>query len=263
MAEEHITDNDLPAAAPADTPESLGIDQASYDKYYNDGQMNWQSYSRELEYKMSQRSSAETPQPAQADAPEADAQVAVENAGLDWDSLGAKITAQGDLDTGDYEALAAAGIPEELARNYVRLNVMEAENTVSDVMERFGGEEAFGEIFQALQDNTDLAIRNRIDELLWDPITRDAGIAMALQHAGVQPQQAAAPQPQTPAPAPAPSRANPGVAQEAPGFSSMEEMGLAMRDPRYRTDPTYRAEVERRALGATVDFNPRRHTGGL
>lgn len=263
MAEEHITPADI-QTAPVDTPESLGVDQASFDKYYKEGNFNWQGYSKELEFKMSQK--AQTPEPQQPTPSEQvtpdSAQAAVEDAGLDWDTLSAKITNAGDLEDSDYAALVAAGIPEDISRNYVRMVQQDAENTVADVMSKFGGEEGFTQVYNGLLENTTLEIRNQIDGLLRDPVSREAGIAMAWQYSGLQ--NPGTPAPPPPPAAPAASRANPGqTPSSTQGFASMEEQALAMNDPRYRTDPTYRAEVERRSMAAAYDFNPRRHTGGL
>jgi len=265
MAEEHINPEDI-QTAPVDTAESLGVDQASFDKYYKEGNFNWQGYSKELEFKMSQR--AQTPEPQQPEPsqePSADsAQAAVENAGLDWDTLSSKISETGELGDDDYAALAESGIPEDIARNYVRMVQSDTESVVADVMTRFGGEETFTQVYNGLVDNASLEVRNKIDEMLRDPITREAGIATAWQHSGLQNPGSTPAAPPPPPAAPAPARG--GAAQVPPssaGFGSMEEMSLAMRDPRYSTDPSYRAEVERRAMGASFDFNPRRHTGGL
>lgn len=265
MAEEHINPEDI-QTAPVDTPESLGVDQASFDKYYKEGNFNWQGYSKELEFKMSQRAQAPEPQqPEPSQEPQADsAQAAVENAGLDWDTLSSKISETGELEDADYAALAESGIPEDIARNYVRMVQSDAESTVADVMAKFGGEDAFTQVYNGLVENASLDIRNQIDELLRNPVSREAGITMAWQYSGLQnPGSTPAAAPPPPA-APAPSRGNTGQAPASSGgYGSMEEMSLAMRDPRYSTDPVYRAEVERRAMGASFDFNPRRHTGGL
>ncbi len=263
MAEEHINPEDI-QQAPVDTPDSLGVDQASFDKYYKEGDFNWQGYSKELEYKISQRAQSPEPQqpePSQEITPDS-AQAAVENAGLDWDTLESKIRDTGDLDDSDYEALVKAGIPEPIARNHVSMLNTVAEFTVTDVMNRFGGEEAFTQVYNGLLENSTPETRHKIDSLLKDPETRTAGITLAWEHSGLQ----APTVPPTPVPPPVPqaSRGNAGqVPQATQGYQSMEEMSLAMRDPRYSTDPTYRAEVERRAQAASFDFNPRRHTGGL
>lgn len=262
MAEEHINPEDVQATPVADAA-TFGVDQASFDKYYKDGDFNWQGYSKELEFKMSQSKAPAEAAPAQAEAAQAaDAQAAVSNAGLDWDVLSDKITNSGDLEASDYEALSAAGIPEDIARNYIDMTRQTSENMVNDVMASFGGPEQFEIVFGEVMQNVDLDGRNRIDALLRDPLTRPEGVALAHRLANVAPAPAAAP---APAPAqPVASRGNPGVAPTSTqGYGSMEEMSLAMRDSRYTTDPVYRAEVERRAMGASFSFNPRGHTGGL
>jgi len=263
VAEEQITEE-----TPLHTPGDLGVDQASYDKYYKEGNFDWQSYSKELEYKYSQvtTKTEETPQatPEGEEIPSvAAAQNAVENAGLNWEDLSQRIGAEGDLSDEDYDALTNAGIPPEISRNYVRMARADVENTVADVISKFGGNEGFEQVYNALQENTTVEIRNQIDLLLRDSVTRDAGVAMSYQYSGIQPNTTTPVPP--PTPTPVASRGNAGAApSSAPqGFVDMEQMSAAMQDPRYRTDSTYRAEVEARARAASFDFNPRRHTSGL
>lgn len=245
--------------------EALGVDQASFDKYHKDGQFNWQGYSKELEYKIQQRAATEpassevSPEIAEATA---SAQAAVDNAGLDWDTLSHKLSDQGDLDDSDFQALANAGIPEDIARNHVRLLKSDMDNTINDVFAQFGGEAAFTEVLVTLKETQPQDVRDRIDTLLFDPLTRPEGVAMAQRLAGTTP--VPAPPPQQPAPAPVGSRSNPGQQPgSTQGFNSIDEVALAMNDPRYKTDPGYRAEVERKAMAGTFDVNPRRHTSGL
>jgi hypothetical protein len=53
------------------------------------------------------------------------------------------------------------------------------------------------------------------------------------------------------------------AAGDAKGFESFEAQVVAQSDPRYKTDPEYRAQVMQRIAASAFDMNPRTHTSGL
>jgi hypothetical protein len=263
MAEEQT--QVTPEAAPSMTPESLGVDKASFDKYHSEGTFNWEGYAREQAYKASQ-AKAPPPAPAQpAEQPKgppqhSDAQSAVANAGLDWDDLGAKIGNNGDIDESDYEALARIGVPKEVVSNYVEMTRTQSQDMIDNIIDMSGGQDSFNRVYDALQSKP-LELRNRIDSLLVDPSTRQYGVDMMFREANIEMPTNAPPA----APAPAP----PGGAQNRVGsdtavqpFQSFEEQVAAQRDPKYKTDAAYRDEVHRRAAAGNYAMGVN-HTGGI
>lgn len=83
------------------------------------GQVNFAAWSdayNELHAKAFPKSTAPAPEGKSADAA---AQEATAKAGLDWEALGQKIAKDGTLGADDFAALAAAGIPEQVAKDYV------------------------------------------------------------------------------------------------------------------------------------------------
>jgi hypothetical protein len=255
----HVTDADLPNNAP-DTAESLGIDAASYDKYYRDGNMDWASYGKEVAFKQQQAADKAIQNNEPAPAEEAgDAQGVVENAGLSWEDLGAKISSVGDIDAEDRAALHAIGIPDQVINDYIGAVTGEAQGIIDAVIDGMGGQEAFDAVYAGLHANSTETQRNNIDALLRDPATRQAGIDTAIRLSGVQVQQGEQPQA-----TPVASRGNTtAAAPAAQGFSSFEEQMAAQRDPRYNRDAAFTQEVINRIAVSTYQMNPRSHSGGM
>lgn len=257
--------------AGAATPESLGVDQASFDKYHKDGDFDWASYGKEQAFKAQKAATepAKEPdkEPRKSDAPahsetEREAQDKVADAGLDWDALGAKISTEGDISADDYKALAGIGVPEEVVKQYVSMVKGEAQDLIDDVIEKAGGQDQFDAVFDALQDKP-IEVRKKIDGLLADPATREYGIDLMYKESGI-----ARGEPASVAAQPAPqygsaNNRNPGSGPATQGFASFEEQVAAQRDPRYRTDLAYRNEVMAKIGASTFSMNPRTHTGGL
>lgn len=253
----HVTEPAIAAAA--DTPETLGVDQASYDKYYKGDTFDWASYGKEQAFKAQKATPTDEP----VETPEAeDASGVVEKAGLDWDDLGAKISADGDISAEDYDALAAIGIPKQVISDYVASVQGNAQATIDAVIDMAGGQDAFDQLYTALYSNATEAARNKIDVLLRDPDTREAGVIQAYRTAGLEPPTG---QYQTHAtPTPAASRGNaPPVNRSVVGYDSQEAQVLDQRDPRYRTDPTFRAEVMQRIAASTYAMNTRTAGAGM
>ncbi len=250
------------AEAEEPTPEDFGVDKASFDKYYNDGEFDWASYGKEQAWKQRQKPEQEPePEPRKSEAPRHSdtpaAQEAVEQAGLDWDELGAKISNEGDLSESDYEALGRLGIPNEVVQGYVDMVRRETQGIIDDIIDRAGGQDVFDQAYDVLQDK-DYEVLRKIDDLLLDPSTREYGIDMMFKEAGINPTQPAQPQAQPYYPE---GRASPAANVSEP-FSSVNEQVQAMRDPKYRTDIAYRNQVLERIKASNYDIGTG-HLGGL
>jgi hypothetical protein len=260
--------------AEAATAESLGIDQASFDKYVKDGVMDWASYGKEQAFKAAQKPAEEAPaepkagegEAAAADAEKAaNAQDLAEKAGIEWEQAAASIVESGDISEADRKALTDMGLPEFVIDDYIEAVKRDADGYISTVMDAFGGEAQFEQVFNAVTEKATDEDRTRIDDLLRDPKTFQFGVQLAYETAGIQ-----APAPGTqPATAPAPAVPAGGAVNAAPGdagvtgFADFNEMVAAQRDPKYKTDPEYRAQFMKRARASNIDMNPRLHTSGL
>jgi hypothetical protein len=254
--------------------EELGVDQASYDKYYKNGEFDWASYGKEQAFKAKQKPAKEAasegdgeePKPAEAKASESTeeadteaAKQAVSDAGLDWDNLANQVLHNGDISKEDREKLSKM-VPEHIIDNYISMVNRDTDAVITKVVEGFGGEDHFTEVFNGLQENATGEQRDLVDQLLGDEATFDEGVALARKLAKVEAPAAPATQRQefrTP-------NANSGAASDAiKPFESFSEQMAAQRDPRYKNDPAYRDEVTKRIAVSDNYVNPRAHGAGL
>lgn len=257
-------------AALAETAEGLGVDQASFDKYYKNGEFDWASYGKEQAFKAAQKKPDEGDEveaEAVSDEDAAEAQTAaetvVEQAGLNWDDLGQEIIDTGDISEESREALAAIGIPGAVIDQHLALLHKDANDIVVQIVDGFGGQETFGDVFDALQAKATSEQRDAIDEMLRDPSTFDLGIQTAFTLAEIErpatgdvPATSAQTEQITP-------NASTGGSGSTQGYETFAEQVNAIKDPRYKTDPAYRAEVMNKVRVSTYDMNPRAHSGGL
>lgn len=254
----------------AATAESLGIDQASFEKYVKDGVMDWASYGKEIAFKNAQKPAEPAADPKPTEPTEADpadaetaanAQDLAEKAGVDWDAAARQIAETGELSEEDRQKMIAIGVPELVIDDYVRVSVKEIGDHVENVQNAFGGEEAFQTVFNAVQENATDEQKDQIDSLLRDPATFAVGVQLAHQLAEVEPAPSIAPPMEG---KPVAGGVNAGLAAgDAKGFESFEAQVVAQSDPRYKTDPEYRAQVMQRIAASAFDMNPRTHTSGL
>jgi len=253
-----------------DTAETLGVDQASYDKYYKDGKFNWEDFGKEQAFKAKQSATKDEGEPKdKSKAPKhsqtAEAEDLANKAGLDWDALGTKISSDGDISPEDYTALENIGVPRHVITGYVEAIKGQAQDLIDDIIDAAGGQDEFDKVFDALAEKP-MSIRKQIDALLLDPATREDGVTMMFKHAGVE---RPTDKPNTPTDPKVPAQRNGAVNQgqggdpSVKGFSSFEEQMQAQRDPRYKSDVAYRNEVMGRIAVSTYELNPRQHQGGL
>lgn len=253
----------------AETAEALGVDQASFDKYYKDGNFDWASYGKEQAFKAKQKS-AEPAEPTEQpsdnaseveedQAKAANAQDLAEQAGIDWEAAAKSIIETGDISEADREKLQKMGLPDFIIDDYIATVGRDADRYLNEVMGLFGGEDGFTKVFEAVSEKATPEQRSQIDDLLRDPATQKLGVQLAYQLAEMtqaQPMQQAQPVagPQNAAP-------TGGAAQP---FADFNEMVAAQRDPRYKNDPEYRRQfMERARVSQNIDMNPRLHTSGL
>lgn len=262
-------------ASLAETAEGLGVDQASFDKYYKNGEFDWASYGKEQAFKAAQKKPTEGDEAKEeavsdegaADEGAAEAQAAaetvVEQAGLNWDDLGQEIIDTGDISEESRKALTAIGIPDAVIDQHLALLHKDANDIVVQIVDGFGGQETFGDVFDALQAKATPEQRDAIDEMLRDPSTFDLGIQTAFTLAEIERPatgDASATSAQTEQITPNASTGGSGSTQ---GYETFAEQVNAIKDPRYKTDPAYRAEVMNKVRVSTYDMNPRAHSGGL
>lgn len=194
------------------------------------------SYS-ELEKKLGGSQTTEKPAattteiPATTDA----AREQVENAGLDFDAISDEFTTAGALSEATYEKLAKAGINKTVADQYIAGQQALANQTRTEVFNVAGGEEAYVEMVTwaktALTPEAINAYNNAMN-------SRDIN-SMKLAVDGLK-ARFAAENGTTPSLV---GGSTSGASKAGDAFRSTAELTTAMKDPRYATDPAYRADV--------------------
>lgn len=152
---------------------------------------------------------------------------------VDFDSLFSRVAESGAISEDDYKSLEGAGISRAMADNYLEGQKALAELRAMDIRKSVGGDEAFAKVvsWAATSGSPDTV------ETYNSAIDRgDIKTAkVALQALNSQMNAAIGTEPTLVT----------GATGTSSGdvFRSVSEMTKAMRDPRYNSDPAYRADV--------------------
>lgn len=253
-----------PAALNADgtpvTPAAVPtLPEGGVEKFYNaeTGDYNWQGHATELAFQQAQKNQTPadaTPAPAPA-GDEGTAQTAVEAAGLDWNELSTQVAETGVLTDDQYAAFEKIGIPRADVEAFVQHRHEAVQTQTKNVTEGFGGEAGFAQIQQWAQANLNDAERDALNIQLNGP-TWEIAVDHLRARAGLPPRS-------TGSAVSAPNQAGTPSSDASQGYASEGEMVTEMRDPRYKTDPGFRAQVLAKAQKSNFDTNPRAHTAGI
>lgn len=188
----------------------------------------------ELESKLGQ---ADTSEEAQAEAEEA-----LDNAGLDYEMLANEYAQNGELSDEAYQALEHAGIPQHIVDQYIAGLEATQGAIRGEIYETAGGEEAYSEMVEWAADNLD---EGQIDAF---NATLEGGdvnqIKMAITALQSQYMNANGTEP---------SRSIQGrTAGEGPVYESVAELTRDMGDKRYMEDPAFRAKVEAKLARSSI-----------
>jgi len=180
-------------------------------------------------------------QPAATPAvPDADANKAVEQAGLDMEALRAEFSETGDLKPETYAKFKAAGVPEEVVKGYIEGQKVIADQYATSV--KAVAEGKFDDMVAWAATNLTPAELNAYNKAV---DSNDADIAK-LAVSGIYQKFVAAIGKD-------PSLVN-GDAGDAKGdvFESTRQVTEAMRDKRYKTDPAFRKSVQEKLARSSV-----------
>lgn len=209
------------------------------DKFWNaeTGQVDYDAWSksyRELEKKFSQK---DQPKPKQ-DASTTDADAArktVEDAGLNFDTFTQEYTENGELSEASFEALEKAGIPRPVVEQFIAGQEAIRDSTVNAIFDSVGGKSVYGDMVEWAKTNLTKEQIAAYNAQLGGG-TEAAQLAVAGLHSQY-----------VKATGKAPNLITGDVrGPDVSGFESMEQITEAVRDPRYKKDPAYRREVERK-----------------
>lgn len=163
-------------------------------------------------------------------------------AGLPAQKYFDEYAANGALSEDSYKELADKGIPREIVDAYIDgRKAVEAHNaglteeTVRTLMNEVGGEQPFRRMAAWAHQNYSEQDKADYQAAIDSGSPALARLALATLKAKYEAAYGSAPALVDGAPAPG-----------SPAYRSKAEMVQAMRDPRYKTDPAYRAEVERK-----------------
>ena len=169
-----------------------------------------------------------------------EAKKAVEAGGLDFNALEAEYL-DGGLSDDSYSKLEAVGIPRDVVDAYIAGQEAVAAQIRDEVVSEVGGEEAYGEMIAWASQNLSPAEIAAYDNAV-DSGDMDV-IKLAVEGLKARFERSVGSEPRL---------LSGGVTNSSEGFRSVEEMKTAMRDPRYRTDPAYRSDVERRVASSNL-----------
>jgi hypothetical protein len=174
------------------------------------------------------------------------AQQAVENAGLDWDTIVGKVNSGGLEDT-DFAALEQVGIPKAIVDNYLALARNESMRQTELAHQHVGGEAQMNELLGWAAQNLSAPEITHYNAMLgtrdgWKPALDviSAKMAAASKTAGEPRLQGGV-----------------SVPSGGGGYSSRAAMMKDMASPQYQTDPAFRAQVAQRLAGARFENDER------
>lgn len=204
------------------------------------------SYS-ELE-KMKSKPKDETPAPEaeatpEEQAPEEQAQEdetveeVVERAGLDFNELSNKFWEQDALDDSDYEALEKSGIPRAYVDDYIAGARAQIELAQYKAFTEVGGKEVYQDMIQWASKNLTEAEIALYDNAVNSPDEQ-------VRHGAIRGLKARYSDSVGFEPTTTIEGSTRGTSIS--GYESRAEMQEDMRNPKYKTDPAFRAKVERR-----------------
>jgi hypothetical protein len=194
----------------------------------------------ELEKKLGQgtKKEADTAEPPTTE----EVKEKVEAAGIDFDALSTEFSTNGTLSDDSYKALADKGFPREIVDAYIDGQRALADNLRLSVVAEVGGEERYTEIVswaaQNLKANEIQAFNNAVESGDVDVIKLAvSGLQSRFEAAfGTEPK-----------------LVNGDTGQKTgDAFRSTAELTAAMKDPRYKNDPAYREEVQRRLSHSNI-----------
>lgn len=218
------------------------------EKFKNVEQMA-EAYSH-LEKKLgSGESEAEAPteEAPQQEAPEvdttaSDVKQAVENAGVNFDSLQAEYDENGQLSEDAYNKLSEAGFPQDLVNSWIAGQEALAKDYQTSVYNIVGGEQAYSDMVSWAGENL-----SESEVAAYDRAVSSGDIEMVkLAVSGLQTKYQANEGTDPSLIEGQSSNSSGGV------YSSWSEVTSAMRDPRYKSDPAYRQSVTNKLARSNV-----------
>lgn len=198
-----------------------------------------------LEKKMSggKEPEAETADETPAEIPtNDDAKEAATNAGLDFDALQTEYGSNGGLSDETYEAINKSGIPRDVVDSYIAGQEALATRIRTDMFSTVGGEENYGNIMQWASSSLDKAEVDAYNNVMGTSDPAQIQLAVRGLNAKYQAENGS-----NPSLLSGETTANAGTK-----FESVAQVTEAMRNPKYKTDPAFRKQVEAKLARSSV-----------
>lgn len=178
------------------------------------------------------------------DAPnESAAREASEKAGLNFDELSSKYWERGDLEEADYTALEKAGIPKNIVQSYIKGQEALLDATRQSVFKTVGGEESYNSMTSWAADNLDQEEINAYNKAVNSGQMDVAMMAVKGLKARFDAEVGYEP---------ARTVTATGAKAGATVYRSVAELEKDMGDPRYKNDPAFRKDVERKLARSDI-----------
>lgn len=176
---------------------------------------------------------------AVSEAPEGDSTEQTPPAGISFDKFHSEWAEKGELSDESFSELEKMGIPREYVNRYIEGLAAVGDKHIRSIYESVGGEQRYQEMIGWAAENFS---QDEIDAYN-KAIESDAqSQKFALNSLKARFESARGPEPKFVTGQSKTTKA---------GFQSTAEMVRAMSDPRYKTDPAFRADVERRVFNAS------------
>ena len=160
---------------------------------------------------------------------------------LDLDVFQKEYNELGGLSDDAYQALEEAGISNEMVNTWLAGQEAIADQSISQIYQSVGGEENYNAMLRWAGDNLQQweldAFNNSVENLDPNAMFAVQGLMARMQNSeGIPPR----------------LMSGESIPSTAPRFESLAQVTEAMRDPKYSSDPAYRAQVAQMLGNSTV-----------
>jgi len=165
----------------------------------------------------------------------------LEERGLDFNTFQNELNETGELSKDAYEALEEAGISNEMVNSWLEGQEAREAQSIQQIYNLTGGEEGYNQMLSWMENNmhpTEMeAFNKQIDNM-------DATTELAVSGVYARYQQSEGAMPSL-------MSGDTNVSIE-PRYESLAQVTSAMKDPRYESDPAYRAQVAGRLQNSSL-----------
>jgi|TARA_R110002074_G_scaffold359470_1_gene532024 hypothetical protein len=180
---------------------------------------------------------------SETEIPSSEAEEAVENAGLDFDSLQTEYQANQGLTDDTYNSLAKSGIPREVVDSYIAGQEQLATSLRTTMFDSVGGEEAYGTMMGWASTNLTAGEVDSYNKTMNSGDTDQ--IQMTVHGLKARYQAANGSDPKL-------ISGDTTAANAGGRFESVAQLTEAMRDPRYAKDSAFRNSVQNRLSNSSI-----------